>query len=292
MLSSEIIKKVKNIQIKTNHLVTGAVAGSYESSFKGQGINFEEVREYSPGDDVRNIDWNVTAKMDNAYIKVFKEERELTIMLLVDLSASGKFGSTIKTKNELAAEIAAILTCTAIKNNDKVGMIIFTNKVEKFIPPKKGNSHIWRVIKDILSFEPENTHTNISVALEYLMHVMPKKSVSFLVSDFISDGYEKLLRIANKKHDIIAVYVNDKREYILPNVGLVELIGAEDGETYIINTNNKKFMNEYSILSNKRKQNTIELFKSSGVDYIDIWTDKSCVEPIIKLFNKRGSKTR
>lgn len=292
MLSSEIIKKVKNIQIKTNHLVTGALTGSYESSFKGQGINFEEVREYSSGDDVRNIDWNVTARMDNAYIKVFKEERELTIILLVDLSASGKFGSKAKTKNELAAEIAAILTCTAIKNNDKVGMIIFTDKVEKFIPPKKGNSHIWRVIKEILSFKPENTQTNISVALEYLMHVIPKKSVSFLVSDFISNGYEKSLRIANKKHDIISVYVNDEREYTLPRSGLVELVDAETGENYIINTNNKLFVNEYSLLTNKRKQTTIELFKSSGVDYIDVWTDKSCVEPIIKLFHKRGSRIK
>ncbi|MEW5820797.1 MAG: DUF58 domain-containing protein [Cyanobacteriota bacterium] len=290
MLSSDIIKKIKHIQIKTNHLVTSSIAGSYESAFKGHGMNFEEVREYQYGDDVRSIDWNVTARMDNAYIKLFREERELTIMLLVDLSASGKFGSTDKTKNELAAEVAAILACTAIKNNDKVGMIIFTDRVEKYIPPKKGTSHIWRVIREILSFEPENTKTDLSKALEYLMLVVKKRSVAFLVSDFISSDYEKALKIANKQHDVISVFINDPREYDIPRVGLLELEDAETGETVIIDTNSSYFRKEFLIETRKRKDSITSLLKSADVDFVDIWTDKPYIDPIIKFFKMRGNR--
>jgi uncharacterized protein (DUF58 family) len=292
MLSSEILKKIKRIQIRTNHLVTSAISGSYESAFKGHGMNFEEVREYTFGDEVRNIDWNVTARMNNAFVKVFREERELTIMLLVDLSASGIFGSMEKTKNELAAEVGAVLACTAIKNNDKVGMIIFTDKVEKYIPPKKGTSHIWRVIREILSFKPENTKTNISVALEYLMHVQSRKTVAFLVSDFISDGYRKALKVANKKHDIIPVFINDEREYEIPRVGTVELEDAETGEIILVNTNDSKFQKLFHRNAMARKEKVAELFRNCDADYIDIWTNRPYLDPIMKFFKKRGRKIK
>lgn len=292
MLSSDILKKIKRIQIKTNHLVTSTFAGSYESAFKGQGMNFEEVREYSFGDDIRSIDWNVTARMNNAYIKLFREERELTIMLLVDLSASGLFGSTHKTKNELSAEIGAILACTAIKNNDKVGIIIFTDKVEKYIPPKKGTAHIWRVIREILSFKPENTRTDISKALEFLIHVSKKKTVSFLISDFIDNKYEKTIKVASKKHDIIPVCINDPREYEIPAIGIVEFEDAETGETVLVNTNNSNFRKRFSENANLRKQDILQLFKTSEVEHIDIWTDKPYLEPIMKFFMLRGRRYR
>lgn len=292
MLSSDILKKIKRIQIKTNHLVTNAFAGSYESAFKGQGMNFEEVREYTFGDDIRSIDWNVTARMNNAYIKLFREERELTIMLLVDLSASGHFGSTHKTKNELAAEIGAILACTAIKNNDKVGMIIFTDKVEKYIPPKKGTSHIWRVIREILSYKPENTKTDISKALEFLIQVSKKKTVSFLISDFIADKYEKTLKVANKKHDVIPVYINDPREYEIPSVGVVELEDAETGEVVLVNTNSNQFRSKFSNNARLRKNDILQLFKSAEAEHIDIWTDKPYLDPIMKFFVLRGKRKR
>lgn len=292
MLNSEILKKVKRIQIKTNHLVTATMAGSYESAFKGHGMNFEEVREYAYGDEVRSIDWNVTARMDNAYVKVFREERELTIMLMVDLSGSGMFGSMDKTKNELAAEIGAILACTAIKNNDKVGMIIFTDKVEKYIPPKKGIAHIWRVIREILSFKPEHTKTDIAKALEYLMLVQTKTTVAFLVSDFMASNYEKVLKIANKQHDIIGVYINDKREYELPRVGYIELEDAETGEVIMVNTNDTQFINRFKKANYKRKEEISKLLRSNDVDFIDIWTDKPYLDPIVKFFKMRGSKSR
>jgi uncharacterized protein (DUF58 family) len=292
MLSSEIIRKIKRIQIKTNHQVTSTISGSYESAFKGHGMNFEEVREYAIGDDVRNIDWNVTARMNNAYVKIFREERELTIMLLVDLSASGMFGSTEKTKNELSAEVAAVLACTAIKNNDKVGMIIFTDKVEKYIPPKKGTSHIWRVIREILSYKPENTKTNIATALEYMMHVQTKKSVAFIISDFLSFGYDKALKIANKKHDIIPVYINDIREYDIPGIGLIEIEDAETGEIALINTNSKEFQRLFTNKTASHKKNVLELFRTCDADYIDIWTDKTYLDPIIKFFIKRSRRIR
>ena len=292
MLNSEVLQKIKHIQLKTSHLVTSAMAGSYESAFKGHGMNFDEVREYQYGDEVRNIDWNVTARMDTAYIKVFKEERELTIMLLVDLSASGHFGSKIKTKNELAAEVAAILACTAIKNNDKIGMIIFTDKVEKYIPPKKGTSHIWRVIREILSFKPENTQTDISKALEYLMLVVKKKSIAFLVSDFISSDYDKALKIANKQHDLISVYINDPVEYEIPKVGLIELEDAETGESIIINSNSSKFQKLYTRETQKKKNTILKTLQSADVDHIDIWTNKPYIDPIIKFFKMRGKKFR
>lgn len=292
MLSPEVLQKIKHIQLKTGHLVTSAIAGSYESAFKGHGMNFDEVREYQYGDEVRNIDWNVTARMDDAYIKVYKEERELTIMLLVDLSASGHFGSITKTKNELAAEVAAILACTAIKNNDKIGMIIFTDKVEKYIPPKKGTSHIWRVIREILSFKPENTKTDISKALEYLMLVVKKKSISFLISDFISSDYDKAIKIANKQHDLISVYINDPVEYEIPKVGLIELEDAETGESIIINSNNEKFQKLYTKETLRKKNSILRSLKSADVDHIDIWTNKPYIDPIIKFFKMRGKKLR
>lgn len=290
MISTDIFKKIRKLQIKTNHLVTDIVSGSYESAFKGQGINFQEVREYQYGDDIRSIDWNVTARMDKPFIKLFREERELTIMLLIDVSASGQFGSHEKTKRELSAEIAAILSCTAIKNNDKVGAILFSDKIEKYIPPKKGNAHIWRVIKEVISYKPENIKTDLANALEYLMSVQRRSAIVFVISDFWCHDYEKVLRVANKKHDLISAYINDPREYEFPKVGLIELSDAETGERLLIDTNDKFFRENYKKNAFNQKKKTEKIFKKAGVDLIDIWTDRSSLDPIIKFFMLRGKR--
>ena len=251
MIPKEILKKVKQIQIRSSRLVNDVMAGEYVSVFKGRGMEFEEVREYQIGDDIRTIDWNVTARLGRPYIKIFAEERELTIMFLVDLSSSGKFGSVRQFKNEIATEICALLALSATRNNDKVGLILFTDKIEKFVPPKKGKTHVLRVIREVLYFKPEGKGTDISTALEYLIKVTKRKTVSFLVSDFITEGFEHTLRIANKRHDIIAVSVTDPRELEIPDIGFVELEDAETGETTLIDTTDKKVREKFSALNTK-----------------------------------------
>ncbi len=290
MISKEILKRIKQIQIHTRHLVSDAFAGEYHSVFKGRGMEFDEVREYQPGDEIRTIDWNVTARMGRPFIKRFVEERELTVMLLVDISPSGNFGSAEQLKNEIATEICALLAFSAIKNNDKVGLIIFTDKIEKFISPKKGIKHVSRVIRELLCAQPTGKGTNIPVALEYLNKISARRTISFLVSDFIATNYAHALRIANKRHDVIAVSITDPRELELPNVGFVELRDAESGETILVDTSNPHARKEYSSLGNRQMQERSKLFRSMGVDEIVINTGKHYIDPIVRFFRIREKR--
>lgn len=290
MIPKEILKKVRQIQIRSSRLVNDVLAGEYVSVFKGVGMEFEEVREYQAGDDIRTIDWNVTARMGHPYIKRFTEERELTIMFLVDLSYSGEFGSMKQFKNEIATEICALLALSAVRNNDKVGLILFTDKIEKFVPPKKGKTHVLRVIREVLYYKPENKGTDISIALEYLLKVTRRKAVCFLISDFITEGFEHALRIANKRHDIIAASITDPRELEIPNVGFVELEDAETGEITLIDTSDRKMMERFNRFNTKNMEERAKLFRSMGVDLIDVRTDRSYVEPIMKFFRAREKR--
>lgn len=290
MISKEILKKIQQIQIYTNRLVNDSLVGEYHSVFKGQGMEFEEVREYQAGDEIRSIDWNVTARMGHPFIKRFVEERELTVMLLVDISASGNFGSATCLKNKVATEICSLLALSAIKNNDKVGMIMFTDKIENFTPPKKGTKHVFRVIRELMCTEPTGKGTDISVALEYLKKITTRRSISFIVSDFIAKNYEHALRIANKRHDIIAINIIDPREQELPNVGLIELQDAETGEVTLLDTSNSLARKEFSMYVKQQKQERTKLFRSMGVDTIEILTNKNYVEPIIHFFRIREKR--
>lgn len=290
MISKDILKKIQQIQIHTRRLVNEAFVGEYHSVFKGRGMEFDEVREYQPGDEIRTIDWNVTARMGHPFIKRYVEERELTVMLLVDVSASGNFGSIKHLKNEVATEICAILAFSAIKNNDKVGMIMFTDKIEKFIPPKKGPKHVLRVIRELLCSQPTGKGTNISVALEYLNKITHRRTISFVVSDFIANDYAHALRIANKRHDMIAITIVDPREQELPNVGFVELRDAESGEILLLDTADSLARKEFGALNNRRRQEQSRLFRSMGVDEILINTNRHYVEPIVRFFRIREKR--
>ena len=240
MLTKELLKQVRQIEIRTKGLVNQVFSGEYHSVFKGRGMEFSEVREYQYGDDIRNIDWNVTARFGHPFVKIFEEERELTVMLMVDLSGSQMFGSLSKTKQRVAAELSAILAFSALKNNDKVGLILFTDKVEKFVPPRKGNSHVLRIVRDVLSFEPEGKKTNLRTALEFMNGAIKKRSIVFLLSDFMDDGYEKILRVVGKKHDLIGVVLDDRRESEIPKMGLIKLTDAETNEERWIDTSSSR----------------------------------------------------
>lgn len=290
MIPKEILKKVQKIQIYTSRMVNDILAGEYQSTFKGSGIEFDEVREYQVGDDIRTIDWNVTARTGRPFVKRFVEERELTVMLMVDVSSSGYFGSTNKLKNEIAAELCALLAFSAIKNNDKVGLIVFTDRIEKFIPPKKGKKHVLRVIRELLFFKPQRSKTDIDLGISYLNRVLTRKSVVFMVSDFLSEGYEKAMRVTNKRHDIIAVNIIDPRELQMPALGFVELMDAETGESIIVDTYDSKLRKGFSLLSSMELQKRRDLFKSMNVDLIEIRTDKSYVDPILKFFKMREKR--
>lgn len=292
MIPKEIIQKIRRIEIKTGRLVSDVFSGQYESVFKGRGMEFSEVREYEPGDDIRTIDWNVTARYGKPFVKKFIEERELTVMLLVDASASGRFGTSERMKEELAAELAAVLAFSAIKNNDKVGMIIFTDRVEKYIMPKKGRTHILRIISEILFFKPAHKNTDITSALEYLNEVAKRKSVVFLISDFIGQGFEKALGITNKKHDVIAMTITDPREKELPAIGFIELEDSESGEYIMIDTRDKGMRDNYAGLSMKRIEDRKKLFRRMGLDNVDFYTDKPYVEPLIRFFEMRARRFR
>jgi uncharacterized protein (DUF58 family) len=290
MIPKEILKKVKRIEIATRGLVNEVFSGEYHSVFKGRGMEFAEVREYQLGDDIRNIDWNVTARSGHPYVKVFDEERELTVMLLVDVSSSGNFGTTNQMKGEVAAELCAVLAFSAIKNNDKVGLIIFSDKIEKFIPPRKGKQHVLRVIREILFFKPEESRTDLNVSLEYLTRVIKRRSIVFLISDFLTENYEKSLQVVNQKHDIIAINIVDPREVEMPSIGFVELEDAESGETIIVDTTNPAIRGSFYSQSKEERDNREKFFKSIGVDNITIKTDQSYVEPITKFFRMRARR--
>jgi uncharacterized protein (DUF58 family) len=289
-LSPELLQRIKTIQIKTNYLVNDIMAGEYVSAFKGRGMEFSEVREYQPGDDVRLIDWNVTARMNQPFIKEFKEERELTLMLLVDVSSSGEFGSAGKLKNEVSAEIASILAFAAIKNNDKIGLIVFSDKIEHTIPPKKGKAHIWNIIRTILDFKPEGKGTNLSLPLEYLLNVQKRKTTAFLISDFQDDDYETKLKLVKQKHDLVAISITDPREETLPDVGLIQLEDTESGESLLVDTSDSEMIRQYSEQVQVKKENRKTYFQSIGIDTIEIKTNKSLADPIIRYFKLREKK--
>ncbi|MGC6491025.1 MAG: DUF58 domain-containing protein [Flavobacteriales bacterium] len=288
MDTTDLLKKVRKIELKTKGLSNHIFAGEYHTAFKGRGMAFSEVREYQPGDDIRTIDWNVTARFNTPYIKVFEEERELTVMLIIDLSGSKNFGSQNKMKQELVTELAAVLAFSAIQNNDKIGVIFFSNKVEKFIPPKKGKSHILRIIRELIVFEPENSETDIAVALQYFNNVIKKRAVCFVISDFMDQGFDAPLKIANKKHDVIAVRINDLRESELPNVGLIQLKDAESGILKWVDTSNKNTRESYHRNYKESINRTEQLFKNSGVDSIELRTDLDYIKPLIRFFKKRN----
>lgn len=287
MIPQEVMQTIRQIQIRTSHMVNDILAGQYQSVFKGQGMEFQEVREYVPGDDVRMIDWNVTARTATPHIKILVEERELTVMLLVDASGSGRFGSVGRFKNELAAELCAVLAFSAIKNNDKVGLIIFTGEVELYVPPAKGRRHVLRVVREVLYFKPKGRTTNIPEALHFLNGVTRRRAVVFLVSDFMADDYETTLRIANKRHDVIAVTVTDPREEELPDVGLVNVQDAESGEEVLIDTSDRVLREAYAVQARKRADQRNRTFQRTRVDAIHVRTDKSYVTEIYRFFRMR-----
>jgi uncharacterized protein (DUF58 family) len=294
MISRELIKKIRYIQIYTSKAVNDVLAGEYHSVFKGQGMEFDEVRAYQPGDDIRTIDWNVTARTGHPFVKRYVEEREITVFFLVDLSKSGSFGSREKLKNEVAAEFCALLAFSAIKNNDKVGLIVFTDTIQLFIPPAKGTSHVLRLIRELLFFEPgkirKKTGTDIALALDYLGRVLPKRGVVFLVSDFLDQNFEKPLRVLARRHDLIAVTVSDSRELALPDVGLLEIQDAETGEIVVIDTGSKTVRSRYKRLAEEKNRALSDLFQSTGIDQIQLLTDRDYVLDLVKFFRKRMRK--
>jgi uncharacterized protein (DUF58 family) len=287
METSDLLKKVRKIELKTRGLSNHIFAGEYHTAFKGRGMAFSEVREYQPGDDIRTIDWNVTARFNTPFIKVFEEERELTVMLIIDVSGSKNFGTQKQMKQELVTELSAVLAFSAIQNNDKIGVIFFSDKVEKFIPPKKGKSHILRIIRELIAFEPENKGTDIGEALRYFNNVIKKRAVCFVISDFMDNNFEAPLKIANKKHDVVTIRINDKREEELPDIGLIQMKDAETGEVKWIDTGNKSIRQNYkkNYLQNKDEVN--QLFKNSGVDTIQLRTDMDYIKPLIQFFKRR-----
>ena len=289
-ISIELMQKIRAIQIKTSHMVTELMAGEYVSAFKGRGMEFNAVREYTPGDDVRLIDWNVTARMDQPFIKEYIEERELNVMLMVDVSSSGEFGSTGKFKNEISAEVASILAFSAIRNNDKIGLIVFSNKIEHYIPPKKGKAHVWNIIRTILNYQPEGRLTDLNIPLEYLLKIQKRKCIAFLISDFQATNYETNVKLARQKHDLVAISISDPRERNLPKIGLINLRDSESGETLLIDTDNREMTKLLTSYEREKRGKFKKLFRSIGVDTIEIDTDGSLVEPIIRYFKIREKR--
>lgn len=293
MEASELLKKVRKIEIKTRGLSKNIFAGEYHSAFKGRGMAFSEVREYQYGDDVRNIDWNVTARFNHPFIKIYEEERELTVMLLVDVSNSRVFGTQSQLKKNLITEISAVLSFSAIQNNDKIGVILFSDKVEKFIPPKKGRTHILRIIRELIEFSPENNGTDISEALRYLTNVIKKRSTAFLISDFMDDDennvpkFDEAIRIANRKHDIVGLKIYDKREKELPSIGLVRMKDSETNEYVWVDTTSLSLRRNYANWYRNMDVSVNETLVRAGVDFVSIATDQDYVKPLINLFKKR-----
>jgi len=286
--TAELLKKVRKIEIKTRGLSSQVFSGEYHSAFKGRGMAFSEVREYTPGDDVRTIDWNVTARFNSPYVKVFEEERELNVVLLVDVSASGQFGTLKQSKKDLITELCAVVAFSASTNNDKIGVIFFSDKIEKYIPPKKGKTHILRIIRELVSIEPTSTKTDISQALRYLTNVIKKKSIVFVVSDFIDNNpFVDAIKIANKKHDIVALEIFDKTEREIPPVGLIKLKDLESGEIKWVDTSSKAFQKEMKIQNLQLEAKLKEVFNKAGVDHVRLRTDQSYIQPLMNLFKRR-----
>jgi len=288
MDTKELLKKVRKIEIKTRRLSDHIFGGEYHSTFKGRGMTFSEVRQYQYGDDVRNIDWNVTARYSEPFIKVFEEERELTMMLMVDISGSEFFGTQEQFKNEVVTEIAATLAFSATQNNDKIGLILFSDKVELYIPPKKGRSHVLRIIRELIEFEPQSKETNIAEALKFLSSVMKKRAIVFVLSDFIADDFQHTMKIASKKHDVTGIRVYDKREESIPNLGVVQMQDGETGEYMLVNTSSKKVRLNYSKYYRERVDYYKDSFSKSGAGAIDCRVDESYVKKLLGYFKARA----
>jgi len=292
MIPKEILKKIRRLEFSTRHLVNEVFGGEYHSVFKGRGMEFAEVREYLPGDDIRSIDWNVTARTGKPHVKLFDEERELTVMLLVDASASGAIGSRDRMKREVAAELSAVLAFSAINNNDKVGAIIFTDTVEKYLPPRKGRHHVLHVIRELLYHEPRSKGTNIGAAVEFMSSVMRHRAVVFLISDFLSTGFETPIRIAARRHDFITIRLFDPLEQTLPNAGLIQIHDAETGDIALIDTSNERFRKSYFERNHQRVSSLENYFRSNKLDYLALNTTVSYVEPLEKFFKARAKRVR
>lgn len=294
-ITKEILKKVRQVEVRTNRLVNDSMAGSYHSVFKGMGMNFDEVREYVPGDDIRTIDWNVTARTGIPHIKKFTEERELTIMLMIDISGSGEFGSTNASKREIMAEVGSVLAFSAVRNNDKVGLILFTDFVELFIPPQKGRSHILRVIREILFFQPQGRKTDLKIPLDFINRVISRKCVAFLISDFCLPGdfdtglgeLRPKLTITNKRHDLISLIISDPREFELPDVGWITIEDSETGRQVELNSSDPSIRRGYKDLAISRKKELHRLINSCGIDILDLSTEKSYIPPLLSFFGTR-----
>jgi len=286
--TSELLKKVRKIEIKTRGLSSQVFSGEYHSAFKGRGMAFSEVRDYTPGDDVRTIDWNVTARFNSPFIKVFEEERELSVVLLVDVSASGAFGTHSQVKQDLITELCAVVAFSAAQNNDKIGVIFFSDKIEKFIPPKKGKSHVLRIIRELIEFKPENKKTNIEIALKYMNNVIKKRSIVFVLSDFYAEtNYRDALKIANKKHDVVALRVVDKAEQELPAIGLIKLKDNETGKIMWVDSSDKSFRKQFAVNHLKFEDELKDIFNRSGIDATKIFTHESYIKPLMNLFKNR-----
>lgn len=284
---TEILKKIRKLELRTRRLVDSSFAGQYHSVFKGRGMNFEEVREYAAGDEIRSIDWNVTARMDRPFVKKFTEEREMTVLLLVDVSASGDFGSVHLSKRELAAEVAAILAFSAINNNDKVGLLLFTDQVELFIPPKKGRQHILRLIRDMLYFEPQGRGTDVAGALDAVNRLLPRKALLFLISDFLTNDFSKPLTVTSRKHDLVAMPVIDPGEEALPDVGIITLEDAETGRQIDVNTSSRAAMNAFAALEERRWKDLKRTLQSRRVDMVPLRTDQDYLVALRTFFENR-----
>ncbi len=295
METKELIKKVRKIEIKTKGLSNQIFSGEYHSAFKGRGMAFSEVREYAVGDEIRTIDWNVTARFNEPFVKVFEEERELTVMLLVDVSASGMFGTRNQLKRETITELCAVLAFSAVSNNDRIGLVLFSDHVEKYISPKKGKSHILRIIRELINFEPTGKSTNIGEGLKYFSKMVKKKSIAFVLSDFlvpIEDGKKSVLAdaftIASRRHDVVALKVLDKADNDLPNIGVAQLLDLETGETQWVNTSSKKVRANYKLKSIERDEKLRQIFRRSKTDFAEIFTDEGYIKPLMNMFNTRG----
>jgi len=287
----ELLKKVRRIQIATKHAVNDVFAGQYHSTFKGRGMEFDEVREYVPGDDIRSIDWNVTARTGSPHIKKFVEEREMTVMLVVDVSASNLFGSGTQLKRDLAAEVAAVLAFSAIRNNDRIGLILFAEEVEKYIPPKKGTRHVLRLVREMLAHEPQGKGTKIAPALDYLNHVSNRKNVTFLISDFIfNDEYEHLLKVTARRHDFISVVIGDKREISWPDIGIVNWHDAETGEQVLVDTSSHKVRRQLTLEQSSRAVSIYEMHRKAGIDTIRLFAGEPYDKQFIKFFRQRAQR--
>lgn len=290
MIPKELFKKIRRLEIRTKGVVDNVFGGEYHSAFKGRGIEFAEVRPYQVGDDIRNIDWNVSARMDDTYVKVYEEEREQTVMLMVDISGSEDFGSQEKLKRDVAAEVCAVMAFSAVQNNDKVGLLLFTDQVEKFVPPKKGRRHVLRLIRDLYAKEPASRETDIGEALRYITHIVRRRSILIVISDFLDEGYDSMLRAVARRHDTVAVELADPRETELPDVGLVDLTDAETGETVTVDAGSEKARRAFQEAAESRRRQTADLFRRAGVGHVRIDTGPDFIEPLVAFFRRRNER--